>query len=56
LLTLQLGALDGLKHGKSDVTEAKKGSECGISLVDWEEFLEGDQIQAIEEIREKRRL
>lgn len=34
----------------------RKGAECGISFVDWEEFRVGDQIQAFEEITNKRHL
>lgn len=51
------GNIDVLKHGKRDVNEIKKGSECGIMFdSDWDGFQQGDQIQAIEEVREKRRL
>jgi translation initiation factor IF-2 len=45
-----------LKHGKKDMTEMRKGTECGISFLDWEEFQVGDQIQAFEEIINKRHL
>jgi translation initiation factor IF-2 len=45
-----------LKHGKKDMTEMRKGTECGISFIDWEEFQVGDQIQAFEEVIEKRHL
>jgi translation initiation factor IF-2 len=34
----------------------KKGQECGIGLRDWDELQEGDHIQVIEEITEKRKL
>lgn len=34
----------------------RKGAECGISFEDWDELQEGDQIQAFEEISEKRHL
>ncbi|OIW26466.1 initiation factor 2 [Coniochaeta ligniaria NRRL 30616] len=50
------GTLDSLKHGKKDVSEMRKGAECGISFEDWDELQEGDQIQAFEEISEKRHL
>lgn len=34
----------------------KKGSECGMSFADWDELKEGDRIQVLEEITEKRKL
>jgi translation initiation factor IF-2 len=36
--------------------EMKKGGECGISFEGWHDFQVGDQIQAYEEIEEKRYL
>jgi translation initiation factor IF-2 len=50
------GKLDTLKHGKKDVSEMRKGTECGMSFEEWEDIEVGDRIQAYEEIREKRRL
>jgi translation initiation factor IF-2 len=34
----------------------RKGTECGMSFEGWSEFMVGDQIQAYEEIEEKRKL
>lgn len=45
-----------LKHGKKEVGEMRKGSECGMSFEEWDDIEVGDKIQAYEEIREKRRL
>ena len=45
-----------MKQGKKDATEVRKGAECGISLMDWDDFKQGDQVQAFEEIEEKRYL
>ncbi|KAK1757227.1 hypothetical protein QBC47DRAFT_378657 [Echria macrotheca] len=51
------GTMESLKQGKKEANEIKKGSECGIMFdSDWQDFRQGDQIQAIEEIREKRTL
>lgn len=50
------GTLTSLKNVKKDVTEMRKGTECGIGLAEWEDFLEGDQIQCYEEKLEKRTL
>ncbi|OAA59836.1 mitochondrial translation initiation factor [Niveomyces insectorum RCEF 264] len=50
------GKLEALKQGKKDVSEMRKGTECGMSFEDWGEMAVGDKIQAYEEIREKRRL
>ena len=55
-LLTYLGTLESLKNVKKDVTEMRKGSECGMSFDDWEDFREGDQIQCFEEISEKRKL
>ncbi|KAK3376633.1 hypothetical protein B0T24DRAFT_524293 [Lasiosphaeria ovina] len=48
------GSIDTLKNGKKDMAEMRKGSECGISLEEWDELRVGDNIQVIEEIKEKR--
>ncbi|CAI4214634.1 unnamed protein product [Parascedosporium putredinis] len=50
------GKLESLKHGKKDVTEMRKGSECGMGCIDFQDLQAGDQIQAYEEVREKRTL
>ncbi|KAL2016885.1 hypothetical protein VTK56DRAFT_2885 [Thermocarpiscus australiensis] len=54
--TVYEGIIETLKHGKKDVTEIKKGSECGMSFQDWDELQEGDHIQVLEEVQERRRL
>ncbi|KAJ3484134.1 hypothetical protein NLG97_g7131 [Lecanicillium saksenae] len=50
------GTIDTIRHGKKDVQEMGKGTECGIGLEDFEEFQEDDQLQTYEVISEKRRL
>ncbi|OLN94269.1 Translation initiation factor IF-2, mitochondrial [Colletotrichum chlorophyti] len=50
------GKIDTLKHGKKDVNEIRKGTECGIAFDGFTDFQVGDQIQAYEEVREKRNL
>ncbi|KAL2163398.1 hypothetical protein VTH06DRAFT_5455 [Thermothelomyces fergusii] len=50
------GVIETLKHIKKDVTEMRKGSECGMSFADWDELKEGDHIQILEEETEKRKL
>nr|XP_036579629.1 translation initiation factor IF-2 [Colletotrichum truncatum]KAF6787237.1 translation initiation factor IF-2 [Colletotrichum truncatum] len=50
------GKIETLKHGKKDVAEIRKGSECGISFDGFTDFMVGDQIQTYEEVREKRNL
>ncbi|WYZ34330.1 hypothetical protein EsH8_I_000606 [Colletotrichum jinshuiense] len=50
------GKIDTLKHGKKDVTEIRKGTECGIAFDGFTDFKVGDQIQTYEEVREKRSL
>ncbi|KAL8999617.1 MAG: hypothetical protein Q9169_001577 [Polycauliona sp. 2 TL-2023] len=43
------GQLISLKNIKKDITEARKGMECGMSFEDWSDFREGDQVQSLEE-------
>ncbi|CAK1359597.1 Translation initiation factor IF-2, mitochondrial [Cercospora beticola] len=50
------GTINSLKNVKKDVTEMRKGSECGMGFDDWESFEVGDQVQTYEEIRERRKL
>ncbi|OAA81841.1 mitochondrial translation initiation factor [Akanthomyces lecanii RCEF 1005] len=50
------GVIDTIKHGKKDVQEMGKGTECGIGLEDFEEFQEDDQLQTYEVLSEKRSL
>lgn len=47
------GPLKSLKIVKKDVTEARKGGECGMSFEGWEAFKEGDMVQSYEEKRVK---
>jgi translation initiation factor IF-2 len=53
---LVLGTLHSLKNVKKDVTEMRKGSECGMGFENWEDFREGDQIQSYEEQKTPRTL
>ncbi|PSK41634.1 translation initiation factor IF-2 [Candidozyma pseudohaemuli] len=43
------GGLSSLKHVKHDISEAKKGTECGLAFTNWDKFEEGDKIEAYEE-------
>jgi translation initiation factor IF-2 len=51
-----LGTLDSLKNVKKDVTEMRKGSECGMGFENWDDFREGDQVQCYEEQKTARTL
>ena len=42
------GELDSLKRFKDDVKEVKEGYECGISLKNFNEIEEGDQLEVFE--------
>ncbi|EAU88331.2 translation initiation factor IF-2 [Coprinopsis cinerea okayama7 len=44
------GSLDTMKHLKKDVTEIRKGMECGLSFGDFADVREGDIIQMFERI------
>lgn len=50
------GTLSSLKNVKKDVTEMRKGSECGLGFENWTEFQIGDLVQNYEEKIEKRSL
>ena len=57
MLTINfLGMLDSLMNVKKDVTEMRKGSECGIGFQGWQDFQEGDQVQSYDDKYEKRTL
>jgi translation initiation factor IF-2 len=49
-----VGTLSSLKNIKKDVTEMRKGTECGIGFAEWQGFKVGDQVQCYEETTEKR--
>lgn len=51
-----LGTLSSLKNVKKDVTEMRKGTDCGMGFNDWTAFQIGDQVQCYEEITERRTL
>lgn len=50
------GLLSSLKHVKDDISEAKRGTECGLSFENWDKFQAGDKIQIYEEISHPRYL
>ena len=54
--TVYTGIVDSLKNVKKDVSEMRKGAECGMGFDRWDEFEIGDQIQCYEEKEEKRSL
>lgn len=56
LLTIWSGTLSSLKSVKKDVSEMKKGGECGIGFDGWTDFQVGDLVQSYEEKEEKRYL
>ncbi|HWA84322.1 MAG TPA: translation initiation factor IF-2 [Fimbriimonadaceae bacterium] len=45
------GQIASLKHLKDDVREVTMGMECGITFEGWEDFAEGDTIEAFEMIQ-----
>jgi translation initiation factor IF-2 len=50
------GKLSALKRFKDDVREVAEGFECGISLAGYDQYLEGDIIEAFELERIARKL
>ena len=53
---MSTGLLSSLKNVKKDITEARKGMECGIGFEGWTDFKVGDQVQCYEEKSEPRSL
>ncbi|MCE2999715.1 MAG: translation initiation factor IF-2, partial [Betaproteobacteria bacterium] len=50
------GELDSLKRFKDDVREVKAGFECGLSLKNYNDIKEGDQLEAFEVVEVARTL
>jgi translation initiation factor IF-2 len=47
-VVLHTGELDSLKRFKDDVKEVKEGFECGLSLKNFNDIQEGDQLEVFE--------
>ena len=47
-VVIHAGDIDSLKRFKDDVREVKAGFECGISLKNFNELKEGDQLEVFE--------
>lgn len=50
------GRLDEFKHVKKDVTEMRKGTECGMSFEGWQGLETGDVVQSFTEVEVPRTL
>jgi translation initiation factor IF-2 len=50
------GELDSLKRYKDDVKEVKAGFECGLSLKNYNDIVEGDQLEIFEIVEVARSL
>lgn len=50
------GSLSGLRHFKEDVREIAAGNECGLSFAGFQDFREGDIVEAYEILSEKKTL
>jgi translation initiation factor IF-2 len=55
-IVMHTGKIDALKHLKEDRSDIKYGFECGISIVNFNDILEGDIIESFEEKEVKRKL
>jgi len=51
-----VGKLDSLKHGKNEVPERGKGTECGMSFDGFQGFAEGDTVQCFYTVEKPRQL
>jgi translation initiation factor IF-2 len=50
------GSLSSLKHFKDDVREISAGNECGLNFSGFQDFREGDVVEAYEMLSEKKTL
>ena len=50
------GELDSLKRFKEDVREVKSGFECGLSIKNFSDIKEGDQLEVYEVVEVARTL
>ena len=55
-VVIHTGELDSLKRFKDDVKDVKSGFECGLSLKNFNELNEGDQLEAFEVVEIARSL
>lgn len=55
-IVIHTGPLVSLKRFKDDVKEVTTGLECGLSIKDYDDIQEGDQIETFEEFAVKRKL
>ncbi|GAC1605350.1 MAG: hypothetical protein NVS3B25_34630 [Hymenobacter sp.] len=55
-IVLHTGEIQDLKRFKDDVSEVRQGYECGISIKNFNELQEGDNIEGFEEKEIKRTL
>ncbi|MEP7156126.1 MAG: translation initiation factor IF-2 [Betaproteobacteria bacterium] len=55
-VVVHTGELDSLKRFKDDVKEVKAGFECGLSLKNFDDIKEGDQIEVFETVEVARSL
>ncbi|GAA4350696.1 hypothetical protein GCM10023185_08710 [Hymenobacter saemangeumensis] len=55
-IVLHTGDIQDLKRFKDDVSEVRQGYECGISIKNFNELVEGDNIEGFEEKEIKRTL
>jgi len=47
-VVIHTGELDSLKRFKDDVREVKQGFECGMSVKNFNDIIEGDQFEVFE--------
>ncbi|KFK43916.1 hypothetical protein AALP_AA1G191000 [Arabis alpina] len=54
--TVHVGVLDSLKRVKENVKEVGAGLECGIGMDDYDDWVEGDTIEAFNAVQKRRTL
>ncbi|KAG2319798.1 hypothetical protein Bca52824_013011 [Brassica carinata] len=54
--TVHVGVIDSLKRVKENVKEVSAGLECGIGMDDYDDWIEGDTIEAFNAVQKRRTL
>ena len=50
------GSVASLRREKDEASEVREGFECGMTFTNYQDFREGDMVEAYELVEEKRTL
>jgi translation initiation factor IF-2 len=55
-VVIHTGTLSSLKRFKDDVKEVAKGYDCGLQVKNYNDIIEGDIVEAFQEVAVKKKL